>query len=210
MRLLRPREAVGVPPWKHSRLGWRGLWATWFVGGVPFYGRSAGSRWSLRPLPNQAILWSCGWIRWKFFREKKKKVLTLLFYLNHLSWFHGFSLVLHIITSCSALGVEWYTSTDCQYTLWVLVSWSQKRRLNYNSQKIPFFHFHFPFGGKDKMDWEQQDGHFFLLGHFAYSIRVRTLVLETLSHILLYLLVSISIILYCIVLSHIPLIYLVS
>ena len=84
------------------------------------------------------------------------------------------------------------------------VSWSQKRRMNYSFQKTSFFHFHFPFGGKDKMDWEQQDGHFFLLGHFAYSIRVRTLVLETLSHILLYLLVSISIILYCIVLYFLP------
>ena len=30
-----PREVVDVPPWKCSRPGWMGLWATWSSGGCP-------------------------------------------------------------------------------------------------------------------------------------------------------------------------------
>lgn len=37
------------------------------------------------------------------------------------------------------------------------VAWSRKRRMSYNSQKTSLFCFHFPFGGKDKTEWESQD-----------------------------------------------------
>ena len=122
---------------------------------------------------------------------------------NHV--FHGLSPVFHIITPCSAVGVN---ELMLQFhTLSIFPdSWSQKR-MNYSSQKTSFFCFHFPSRGKDRTGWEACG---FPLCSLAtsYSIRLRTSVwnlsfsFDTLA--------SISIILYYIVLSHIPLLYLVK
>ena len=99
-----------------------------------------------------------------------------------MSWFYGLSLVLHIITWCSALGVK-ELMVQFSGTSIFPVSWSQERRMNYNSQKTLFFQFHFLFGRKDKTDRESRDiqRRNRLTGLFTYSIRVRTSVLETLS-----------------------------
>jgi len=81
---------------------------------------------------------------------------------------------------------------------------TRKKRMNYNSQKTPFFHFSFSFRGKDKTDLEARDCPLLSLLPccFAYSIRVRTLISETLifilfvsfsySQIALYFIISLS------------------
>ena len=48
---------VDAPPWKCSRPGWMGLWATWSSGRCPCPQQGVGTRWSLRFLPTQTILW---------------------------------------------------------------------------------------------------------------------------------------------------------
>lgn len=92
------------------------------------------------------------------------------------------------------------------------VSWTQKKRMNYNSQKTQFFHFCFSFRGKDKTVRESQD--FLLLSLllccFAYSISYYTnvtLISETLL-ISFDLLASIIVKLNYILLSRILLLYL--
>ena len=52
-----PREAVAAPPWQCSRPGWMELWATWSGGRCPCSWQGGGTRWSLRSLPTQTILW---------------------------------------------------------------------------------------------------------------------------------------------------------
>jgi len=44
-------------PWRHSRSGWMGLWATWPSGSSSVHGRGFGKIWSLRSLSTQSILW---------------------------------------------------------------------------------------------------------------------------------------------------------
>lgn len=116
-----------------------------------------------------------------------------------------FSSIFHIITSFSALGVK-KLMLQFHRQLILPVPWSQKRSMN-NSSQTSFFHFCFPFWGKDKSDWKSW---VFPLLHFTYSTRVRTSVLETFFHILFDLWASITVILYYIVSSHITLIYLVN
>lgn len=45
-------------PWGCSRLGWTGLWSTWCSGRFPCPWHGVGTRWSLRFLPAEAMLWS--------------------------------------------------------------------------------------------------------------------------------------------------------
>ena len=51
-------EKLWLPrPWKCSGLGWMGLWATWSSGRCPCPWQGLGTRWSLKSLPTQPILW---------------------------------------------------------------------------------------------------------------------------------------------------------
>ena len=51
-------EKLWMPPHrKCSRPGWRGLWATWSSGRCPCPWQGVGTRWYLRALPTQTILW---------------------------------------------------------------------------------------------------------------------------------------------------------
>ena len=40
------------PPWKHSRPGWMGLWATWARGRWPCLQQGVGITWSFQPKPS--------------------------------------------------------------------------------------------------------------------------------------------------------------
>ena len=46
-------------PWKCSRPGWTGLWATWSSERCPAHSRRVGTGRSIRSLPTQTILWFC-------------------------------------------------------------------------------------------------------------------------------------------------------
>ena len=48
-----PRDTVNAP----SRPVWMVFWAAWSGGGQPCLWQGVGTRWSLRSLPTQAILW---------------------------------------------------------------------------------------------------------------------------------------------------------
>lgn len=138
-----------------------------------------------------------------------------VFFTVAVSLFYNFGSVFYIITPCSVL---WIKELMLQFHGLLIVpgTWSQNRRMNYSSQKTLLFRFHFPFRGKGEANWESWDCLFLpallgvLPGSLAYNIRVRPMVLDTLSLILLDLLVSIPITLYYIVLSFILLSYLVN
>jgi len=51
-------EKLWMPhPWKCSRPGWMGLWATWSAERCPCSWQGFGTGWSLRSFPTQTILW---------------------------------------------------------------------------------------------------------------------------------------------------------
>ena len=52
-----PREAVGTPSLESPRPDWMGPWAAWAGAWQPCPQERAGTWWSLRSLPTQAVLW---------------------------------------------------------------------------------------------------------------------------------------------------------
>ena len=53
-----PEKLWMLHPWKCSRPGWVGSWATWSGGWQACPWQGAGTGWYLRSLPTKAILWS--------------------------------------------------------------------------------------------------------------------------------------------------------
>ena len=126
-------------------------------------------------------------------------------------------LVFHIIMPCNALGIKELMHQFCVLPIFPGTRLSEEKK-NYKSLRTSQFHFCFLFRGKDEAAHKSQGCPFpycssllsVLPSHLTFSIRVRLLVLDTLSIILFDLLSSVPIILYYIMLSCIPQSYLVN
>ena len=119
-------------------------------------------------------------------------------------------LVVHIITSCRAQGIK-ELMLQFHGLLIALGTSHRRERMNYIYQKTSLLHFNFPFRGKEKTAHESWvvfsclSLQCVLPSCLTFNIRVRPLILDTLSY-LFDLLASIPIILYC-VLSHCAIIF---
>lgn len=93
---------------------------------------------------------------------------------------HSFSLVFHIMTSCSALGVKVNVAVPC---IAAMLTKFQSRGLRKEEWATTSRRFHFSvfcLKGKTKRTGSHETAAV-LPGHLTYSMRVRTLVSETLS-----------------------------
>lgn len=101
-------------PWKYSRLGRMGLLEPWSMKGVSIYGRVIGTKWSLRTLPTQTILYDSMWTPW----------IQLEFGVKHQ----------HLTDTCFWLALASAFSALCQITSIFLTLYTQYRVTSHYSR----------------------------------------------------------------------------
>ena len=115
-------------PWQCSRPGWMELWATWAGGRCPCSCRGVGTRWALRSLPTQTILW---------------------FYDSMIFSPSGhFNLYVFSLSPCILNQVE--THLFLSFTLWFLL---ENKQNSTTSVTTIYFLMYFLFKKKEKKWW---------------------------------------------------------